>query len=235
MSERFYINCPLAPGPLQLAGPEAHHLATVCRLGAGAEIRLFNGDGQEYPARIATKERRAVILEVLGEEPVNRELPFHLEIAASLPKGDRVQFLVEKLTELGVTTFVPLLCERAVVIPGEGKLERLARHVIEASKQCGRNVLMQVSAPVDWASYCRGGEEGEMRLLAHPGSHEVSQQQIHANRIRCSIGPEGGFTANEKEIALGFGWQPVALGPRTLRVETAAIAMALSAVLTKKA
>src|SRR5271156_4619972 len=110
MSERFYLNCALFPGPITLDGPEAHHLATVCRLRPGDEVSLFNGDGHEYPARITHVARREISLEILGAHQPQRELPFALEVAASLPKGDRSQFLVEKLTELGVTKFVPLTC-----------------------------------------------------------------------------------------------------------------------------
>src|SRR5688572_14473533 len=143
MSRRFYVDWPLTPGPLDLEGPEAHHLAAVSRLRAGDEVILFNGDGREYPARVVAAARRAVRLDVLGVESPERELPFTLEIAAPLPKGDRAQFLIEKLTELGVTTFTPLLTARSVIDPGEGKREKLERYVIEASKQCGRNALMK--------------------------------------------------------------------------------------------
>src|SRR3954454_7424789 len=149
MSERYYINLPLHPGPVELTGPEAHHLATVCRLRAGDAVRLFNGDGSEYPARVVVAGRKAVQVEILGRERPPRELPFSLEVAAPIPKGDRGQFLVEKLTELGVTAFVPLSTRRSVVYPREGKLEKLERYVIEASKQCGRNVLMRVGALTD--------------------------------------------------------------------------------------
>src|SRR5690349_16682584 len=94
MSERFYINRPLPPGTVRLEGPEAHHLAVVCRLRPGDEVCLFNGDVREYPARILSAERRAVSLEVSAGREVSRELPFILKVAAPLPKGDRAQFLV---------------------------------------------------------------------------------------------------------------------------------------------
>src|ERR1051326_2707185 len=131
MSERFYINLPLCPGPITLDGPEAHHLAAVCRLRPGDEVCLFNGDGKEYPARIVHAARREIALEIIGIHEPQRELPFVLEVASPLPKGDRGQFLIEKLTELGVTTYVPLRCRRSVVHPGEGKRDKLARYVIE--------------------------------------------------------------------------------------------------------
>ena len=126
MSERYYINCPLFPGRVELEGPEAHHLAGVSRVRVGDQVCLFNGDGHEYPARVIEAGRRHVLLDVLRVESPNRELGFHLEVAAPLPKGDRAQFLLEKLTELGVTHFVPLQTQRSVVHPRESKLETAA-------------------------------------------------------------------------------------------------------------
>src|SRR5438552_275704 len=151
MSARFYVNLPLCAGPFTLDGPEAHHLATVCRLRPGAEVCLFNGDGREYPSRITSIARRAIDVEILGVNEPRRELPITLEVAAPLPKGDRCGFLIEKLTELGVTRFVPLLCQRSNTHPREAKREKLERQVIEASKQCGRNVLMKIDDLTAWA------------------------------------------------------------------------------------
>jgi 16S rRNA (uracil1498-N3)-methyltransferase len=233
MSERFYINIPLHPGPVELTGPEAHHLATVCRLRPGDAICLFNGDGREYPALVRAVARRAVQVEIVSALEPSRELRFTLEVAAPLPKGDRGSFLIEKLTELGVTSFVPLSCERSVVHPREGKLEKLHRQVIEASKQCGRNVLMQTCELAAWKEYCRPGEGDEISLLAHPGGTGQMQQVVamaQATAVRIAVGPEGGFTDTEVDLAGSHGWQLVDLGPRILRIETAAIALAVQAI-----
>src|SRR5205823_11771974 len=153
MSERFYVNSPLQPGPVLVTGPEAHHLATVCRLRPGDAVCLFNGDGRQYPAAVVEVGKRAVTLQVQGSTEPRRERGFRLEVAAPLPKGDRAQFLLEKLTELGVTAFVPLRTRRSVVHPGEAKYDKLRRYVIEASKQCGRNVLLEVGPLTDWEDY----------------------------------------------------------------------------------
>src|SRR5262245_32913157 len=99
MSERFYINSPLTAGPIELTGPEAHHLATVCRLRPDDAVCLFNGDGRQYPALVRHIAKRSVLLEISGIEQPHRELPFQLEVAAPLPRGDRGPLLVEKLTE----------------------------------------------------------------------------------------------------------------------------------------
>ncbi len=257
MAERFYVNWPLAPGLIEIEGPEAHHLAGVCRLRAGDPVCLFNGDGHEYPAQVLSAGRRRVTLEVTGRNSPWRELPFPLQVAAPLPKGDRTQFLLEKLTELGVTTFVPLRTQRSVVHPRETKLEKLHRYVIEASKQCGRNVLLQVQSLMDFATYCRQDNLPPDRVLAHPGGERGRRQNgtdpatregktgpdsasawpyapVPASGLALAVGPEGGFTDEEVEAALAAGWRLLDLGPRILRIETAALMLAARAALPER-
>jgi 16S rRNA (uracil1498-N3)-methyltransferase len=224
MAERFYINCDLSPGLVTLDGPEAHHLAGVCRIRERDVVHLFNGDGKEYPAEVRRVGKRAVDLEVLRVEAPQREVGHRLEIAAPLPKGDRAAWLVEKLTELGATAFTPLQTARSVVHPREAKLDKLQRQVVEASKQCGRNRLMQIGPLTPWTDFLQGAALPERRFLAHPSATDV------ADRVRsdvvAAVGPEGGFTEDEVEQARAAGWRIVALGLRILRVETAAIALA---------
>jgi 16S rRNA (uracil1498-N3)-methyltransferase len=229
MAERFYVNCELRPGPVVLQGAEAHHLAVVCRLRAGDAVCLFNGDGRQYPARVEEVGKRSVTLEVIAVEEPSRELPFRLEVAAPLPKGDRAQFLLEKLTELGVTAFTPLQTARSVVHPRETKLDKLQRHVIEASKQCGRNVLLEVRPLVEWGDYCRSADLPQRRILAHPGGASKRGEADNAPRrdTVLAVGPEGGFTDDEVSLPRDAGWRVLDLGPRILRIETAAIALAV--------
>jgi 16S rRNA (uracil1498-N3)-methyltransferase len=225
MSDRYYLDCDLAAGPVDIQGPEAHHLATVCRLRPGDSLTLFNGRGEEYPARVLDVGKRLVTVEILGVESPHREPGFRLEVAAPLPKGDRADFLIEKLTELGVTAFTPLRTARSVVHPREAKLDRLQQHVIEASKQCGRNVLLRVGELMAWSSFCRGGELPGLRIFAHPGEGAGSGLD-RGQDVVLAVGPEGGFTKEEVSLAQVAGWRGVGLGPRILRVETAAIALA---------
>jgi 16S rRNA (uracil1498-N3)-methyltransferase len=236
MSERFYVNCPLQPGPVVVEGSEAHHLATVCRLHAGDQVCLFNGDGRQYPAVVLAADKRSVELEVQGVEAPARELPMQLEVAVPLPRGDRAQFLVEKLTELGVGRLVPLSTARSVLGTREVKREKLQRWVIEASKQCGRNVLMEIAGAVDWKDYCRRDDLPRLRWIAHPGiAGDMASLAAEAEcpePLAVAVGPEGGFTEEEVESARTYGWKPVSLGPRILRVETAALLIAGWASLT---
>lgn len=225
MSERFYIDMDLAPGEVELVGPEAHHLATVCRLRTDDEVTLFNGRGEQYPARILQASKRVVLLKVNAIEAAVRETPFPLEVAVSFPKGDRADFLVEKLTEVGVTRLIPLQTARSVVHPRETKLERLHRQVIEASKQCGRNRLMEIGELATWESYCVSSSLPKYRVLAHPSGSPWTGIPASEPSV-IAVGPEGGFTEDEVKVAIGHGWKPISLGPRILRVETAAIVLA---------
>jgi 16S rRNA (uracil1498-N3)-methyltransferase len=227
MAVRFYVNCPLALGPVEVKGPEAHHLTAVCRLRPGDRVCLFNGDGHEYPARIDQVARQSVSLDVLAIESPDRELAFRLEMASPFPKGDRAQFLVEKLTELGVTTYVPLRTERSVVHPRERKRDKLQRYVVEASKQCGRNVLLRLEPLTDWKKYCGRGGLPTTKVVAHPGQRPLWLPT--GQDLAIAVGPEGGFTEDEIELARTNGWQIGALGPRTLRIETATLALAACA------
>lgn len=231
MAERFYVNCPLEPGPAVVAGPEAHHLTRVCRLHPGNLVYLFNGDGRDYRSTVQSASRDEVIVTVLEAIDVDRELPWTVEIAAPLPKGDRAQFLVEKLTELGVARYVPLRTQRTVVHPGDAKMEKLRRYVVEASKQCGRNILMEVQPAADWSVYCCRKEATRHRYLAHPALEpEAPTTQlpwpVAGAELVFAVGPEGGFTEQEVAQARDQGWRALDLGVRILRVETAALSLA---------
>src|SRR5262249_53464996 len=153
---------------------------------------------------------------------------FRLEVAAPLPRGDRAQFLLEKLTELGTTAFTPLHTARSIVNPREAKLLKLERHVIEASKQCGRNVLLEVRAVQAWPEFL-AAEPPDLRLVAPPSAAGLPPAGGHD--VVIAVGPEGGFTDEEVNQAKAADWIAVNLGPRRLRVETAALY--LTALLTR--
>ena len=230
MADRFYTPDPLPPGEYVLSGPEAHHLATVRRFGPGDRVTLFNGDGHDYPAEVVSSDRKRAVLAVSPRVVSDRELPFRLEVGAAMPKGDRGDFLVEKLTELGVTRFVPLRTARTVVGPKDARLDKLRQAVIEASKQCGRNVLMEVAPLTGWGEYLAAGDLA-VRLVLHtaPGDGAVSLAGVATAAgaaVAVAVGPEGGFTPEEVATAEAAGWRRATLGPRVLRVETAAVAVA---------
>ena len=153
MSDRYFIDEPIAAGRVVLAGPEAHHLIHVMRAAPGQRVTLFDGSGDEFPAVVERIGRAEVELAVLSREHADRELPFELTLGVALPKGERQRWLVEKAVELGVTRIVPLRTCRAVAQPGEQALARLRRAVVEASKQCGRNRLLRIDGPQAWPDF----------------------------------------------------------------------------------
>ncbi len=223
MADRFYTPDAIPTGEFTLTGEEAHHLAVVRRFAVGDSLTLFNGDGAEYPATILGISKRNVTLLVDAPRIANRERASVLTIASALPKGDRNDFLIEKLTELGVTRFVPLLTARAVVQPKATVVEKFRRAVIEASKQCGRNRLMEVAAPVACAEFFARETEAN-RVVLHTGA-DCGALAARGNCV-IAVGPEGGFTDAEIALALAHNWRTATLGSRVLRIETAAIAAA---------
>ncbi len=224
MADRFFTPDALGPGEYALTGPEAHHLSAVRRFAPGDEVVLFNGDGHDYPAHVLSVGKRTVVLSVLAPVVVDRELPFPLVVGSALPKGDRADFLIEKLTELGVTRFVPLLTARAVVQPKPAVVEKFARAVIEASKQCGRNRLMTIDPPQKWSDFVTRTDLPASRVVLHTGPG-LGRLVVSAGYV-VAVGPEGGFSPEEMQAAVVAGWVAASLGPRVLRVETAALAAA---------
>jgi len=225
VSARFYTDDALKQGDFVLTGPEAHHLANVRRLQPGETVLLFNGDGCEYPATITAVGKRDVQLQVANGIAIGRESATRVHIGSAMPKGDRADFLIEKLTELGVTEFTPLLTARAIVQPKPAIVEKLQRAVIESSKQCARNVLMQIHPPRSLPQWLRQPGWPTTKWILHPGGEELAPA-ADAAEIVAAIGPEGGFTDEEVANAVDAGFVCQSLGPRILRVETAAIGLA---------
>jgi 16S rRNA (uracil1498-N3)-methyltransferase len=224
MSQRYFTEQPLQPGPFVLEGAEAHHLLHVSRVQRGEMITLFNGDGAEYQARIVAMGKRQVELEMIREISISRESARPLIIACPLPKGDRAAFLIEKLTELGVACYLPLQTSRSVVHPREGKAAKLRRYVVEASKQCGRNVLMQIAELATWSELLQRTDLPQHRFLADAQGESLSFSPFPEGII--AVGPEGGWSSEERQQAEQAGWQCIRLAPAVLRVETAALAAA---------
>jgi 16S rRNA (uracil1498-N3)-methyltransferase len=228
MTDRFFVDVPIAVTQVLLSGPEAHHLAHVLRAGVGDEVILFDGTGAEFPARIGQIDRKRIELTVLERREVDRELPIGLTLGVALPKGERRRWLVEKAVELGVRRLVPLQTARGMAPRQDSPGERLERAVVEASKQCGRNRLMTIAPSIDLVNFLRTAPADQQRWIAHPGG-----QALPLDGFPCApgggyclaVGPEGGFTEAEVRSAMELGWQALDLGPRLLRVETAALAL----------
>ena len=186
-ADRYFCDSPIRGDKAILAGPEAHHLIHVMRAGPGTRVILFDGTGWEYSAEVESVGRAEAALVVLDRHQVDRELPVEIRLGASLPKGDRQKWLVEKAVELGVARIIPLRTSRSVAQPVEQALARLKRAVIEASKQCGRNRLMEISEPQEWADFASAAPAGGVRLLAHPET--VGSGQMAVGSIRSAVWP----------------------------------------------
>ena len=241
MSNRFFSHQPIASGEeVQLDDQEAHHLLHVMRANVGTRITLFDGSNSECTAEIIKLGRSDVLLSCEEVRQVSRELPFRLTLAVAIPKGDRQTWLVEKLTELGVTTLIPLIAERAVAQPNAKTIDRLRRVIIAGSKQSGRNRLMEITLPMTLESVREvAADAAQENWIAHPPSAlaiEFSEFAL-ANRFPAehpsqakdqlvAIGPEGGFTDDEVAACKCSGWNLLSLGDRILRIETAAVAIA---------
>jgi 16S rRNA (uracil1498-N3)-methyltransferase len=233
MPDRYFVPEPLAGEFARLDGEEAHHLSHVMRARPGDEVLLFDGSGAEWQARVQRLGRSEVELQVLSRHEIDRELPADLLLAVALPKGERQRWLVEKAVELGVHRLTPLVTERGVAQPVEKALLRLRRTVIEASKQCGRNRLMEITEPVAVASYFTSAAlTNALRAVADPGGQKsvsalfATWSPAAPRRLDFAVGPEGGFSPMEVSLAATNGWSTVELGPRILRIETAAIYLA---------
>ena len=232
MSERFFVDAAITTERATLRGAEAHHLLHVMRAKIGDEVQLFDGSGSQFTARVEQLGRSQVELVVLNREEVDRESKVALTLAVALPKGDRQRWLVEKAVELGVTRILPLSTKRSVAETSAASLDRLRRNVIEASKQCGRNRLLEITEPQYWQQAIESFATNTLRILAHPGGSplgatwSMAAKGKSSSAVVAAVGPEGGFSEEEVNSALAAGWIAVSLGPRILRVETAALAIA---------
>jgi 16S rRNA (uracil1498-N3)-methyltransferase len=195
------------------------------RAEVGEQVILFDGTGCEYLARVVKTTRHEVHVEVVSRVEKDRELNRELVLGVALPKGDRQSWLVEKAVELGVRRLVPLMAVRCVVKPSPKALKRLRRAVIETSKQCGRNQLMEITEPQRLGDYLDRAPAEATRWLAHPESR-VPVDFSPSGSVYIAVGPEGGFDDDEIRSGAEAGWTLACLGPRILRVETAAIALA---------
>lgn len=232
MSERFFISAPITGERAVLTGDEAQHLGRVMRAKVGDELTVFDGSGAEFTARIAAMGKASVELSIVGRREISRETAFSVTLAVALPKGDRQKWLVEKATELGVVRLVPLVTERGVAQPVESALERLRRTVIEASKQCGRNRLLEIAPATEAVEFLATAPASAMRLIADPSGKQLDADNLRDQpSVIFAVGPEGGFAPTELAAARASGWRVISLGERVLRVETAAVALAAWAAL----
>lgn len=237
MSQRFFFYPDSAndvhPGQsITLDTQESHHLIHVMRAKVGDSISLFDGSGREYESQIKELRRSEVVVEIISATHVCRELEQELIVIVPLPKADRQKFLVEKLTEIGVTCLTFVTTSRSSVKGNRNSVAKLERTVIEASKQSGRNLLMQIRGPIDLQSLLRepelaGVRNDHKKYFAHPTSERLAVESAGiTNGCAILIGPEGGLNDDEVTQLTANQWTGIGLGKSILRMETAALVSA---------
>ena len=245
MTQRYFLDTPIGQATrVLLQGSEAQHLTRVMRGKCGDQVELFDGNGWQWSAEIEEVGRNEATLKILSAEEIDLEPALALTVGIALPKGDRQKWIIEKLVELGVTTVIPLTTTRGVAQPVDKALVRLRNHVISASKQCGRNRLLEIGAVASLDAFLQ--RTGENRFIAHPKSAQIGVNntaaetlgdqeacnisirdiQIESGDAVVAIGPKGGFSAEEAAAAAKLEWKIVDMGARILRIETAATAFA---------
>jgi len=233
MSEPLFYSEHLADhgATLTLTGDEAHHAATSRRLKVGETLWLFDGRGGLARTTLVHITARGRSLDLRIEERRAEPPPKPaIHLACALPKGDRQGTLLDMATQLGITEFTPLVCERSVVKPGANSAERWRRICLEACKQSRRPylpILHASATPQEMVAREMG--RAKAVWIAHPSAAAVAvscavEQNASAD-VTILVGPEGGFTEQEVEWTTGAGAQPIALGSAILRIETAAVAL----------
>ncbi|MEH6445368.1 MAG: 16S rRNA (uracil(1498)-N(3))-methyltransferase [Oceanospirillaceae bacterium] len=225
---RFYQNCILQVNTtIDLEDSTVQHIARVLRMRIGEKIQLFNNDGLEYLAQLTIVEKRSVSANIISSSDPQRTSPLNIEIGQAISRGDRMDYALQKATELGMNGLTPLLSERGEV---KLKADRLAKKqlqwqqlAISACEQSLRTqipVIRETCTLTQWINSC----EAEVKLVLHHHTAKSLGDFAPPKSVALLIGPEGGLTEQEVEAAINAGFQPVALGPRVMRTETAPVA-----------
>jgi 16S rRNA (uracil1498-N3)-methyltransferase len=226
---RFHCPAPLATGlAFSLPAGAARHVQ-VLRLQPGDVITLFNGEGGEFDATVTRMGRSDVEVEVGAHRALEREAARAVHLLAGITANERMDWLVEKATELGVASITPLMAERSVLkLKGERADKKLAHWqgvAVAAAEQCGRNRVPTVYPAVSLNEWLKKAPPGERWVLSlSDGTRPLSPMTGTAS-VTVLSGPEGGLSPTEEAAALSAGFVPVTLGPRVLRAETAPLAV----------
>lgn len=216
-----------------MAGDDAHHLLHVLRAEPGTELEMTDACGRIYTCTLRKAQKDRAVLAVGDEIPADRELPCHITLYPCVAKSDKMAFIIQKATELGVSEIIPVISERTIVRPdqksAEHKRERWQKIAEAAAKQCGRARIPQIQPilPISEA-VVQAGEAGQFLLPYECAddpeeTRKLMKQVRDCGHLSVMIGPEGGFSAEEVKMAEREGAQVITLGKRILRAETAAV------------
>lgn len=206
----------------------AHHVARVLRMQSGESLRLFNGDGCEYLATIASADKKSVHVTIASVNAIDNESSLKIHLGIAISKGERMDWIIQKATELGVTEITPLLSERVEVrLQGEREEKKLTHWqsiAISACEQCTRNRIPAIHAPLSLAAWLDAIQSDAKFVLHHRSEIALESHTEKPASVALLIGPEGGLSETEIALAEKKDFAPLRLGPRVLRTETAPLA-----------
>lgn len=212
---------------IELNDAVVQHVCRALRMRVGDELILFNGDGLEYKAQLETVEKRRASARITQQDDRHIESPLDIRIGQSLSRGERMDYAVQKATEMGMQQMFPLFSERCEVKLSTDRQDKRIRHwqqvAISACEQSGRCKVPTIGAPQTLEQWVKQ-EDAELKLVLHHHTATPLAEMDAPESIALLIGPEGGLTEQEVELARDHGFQPVAFGPRVMRTETAPVA-----------
>ena len=227
---RLHVPQPLVQGStLVLDKQSAHHIRQVLRLAGGAALRVFDGRGSEHAASLLAVGRSEVRIKIGASLAVIPEPAVSITLAQGIPRSERMDFILQKTIELGVTRIQPLWMQRSQGRVRGERLERRMQHwqrvMINACEQSGRSTLPNLKMPVGFLSWAQTAQSDGLLLLLDPrGEHTLNTLRPPGKSIVLLVGPEGGISPEEQNLAIRAGFTALRMGPRTLRTETAALA-----------
>jgi len=231
MSTRLFVSGALSnDAELILQGEQARYLGRVLRSRVGDQLHVFNGEDGQWSANIENISKNAVTLRVVERDETTTESPLKIHLVQGISRGERMDFVVQKATELGIKRLTPVLTNHGIVKFDQQRAEKRQHHwqqiAISACEQCGRTRPPLVDAPIALNSWFGAKDSADStELILKPGTKiQLASIAPPETKLCLMIGPEGGFSEREYEDAEIAGFQAVALGPRTLRTETAALA-----------
>ncbi len=228
MAIRIYQPVPLTLGLLRLEEKASHHLAKVLRIAVGDDIILFNGEGGEYAAVIRAVSKKFVEAELVAFHPREVESPLKISLAQGIARGEKMDFIIQKAVELGVSEIFPIITERCNVRLDYEREQKRMQHwqavVVSACEQSGRNHVPMIHAPQSLSAWLQDCKTELKYILSPHVSQKLKTQNQNPASIAILIGPEGGLSESEMTMAAKHDFTALNLGPRVLRTETAALA-----------
>ncbi|ANZ22610.1 16S rRNA methyltransferase [Buchnera aphidicola (Diuraphis noxia)] len=232
MKEHLQIN-----QTYNLSKDNSHYLSKVLRIKIQDKIEIFNNTNYVFFAKIICITFHAIKIKIYKNEIKNNESSINIHIGQVISKNDKIEFIIQKSTEMGIKQITPLFSENCNIqqkfFNFSHKIKRWKKIIISSCQQCNRNIIPKIKKPEDILSWCKNNKKNDMKIIFHPESDVTINQLTEFKKyIRIVIGPEGGFSKNEIKKIIKCGFTSVKLGPRILRTETAAI-VAITALQTK--